>query len=49
MYNIYYNGEIIYSNIDYNTSMDILKRLAEEGNHSPEKIDMILIEDEKTL
>lgn len=49
MYNIYYNGELLHSDLTYEASMDILKQLAEEGSHDPQRLEMIKNDDGNTL
>jgi hypothetical protein len=41
MYNIYYNGELLHSNLNYEDSMDLLRQFAEEGTYDPQKIEML--------
>jgi len=45
MYNIYYIGELLHSNLTYEDSMNILRDLAETGEYDPQKIEMIKTED----
>ena len=46
MYDIYYLGEPIHTNLTYEESMNILRDLSEEnkesGKWNPEKIEMVL-------
>ena len=46
MYDIYYNGELLHTNLTYEESMNILRDLSEEnkesGKWNPEKIEMVL-------
>jgi|694.fasta_scaffold50756_2 hypothetical protein len=45
MYNIYYIGELLYSNLNYEDSMNILRDLAETKEYDPQRIEMIKTED----
>ena len=45
MYNIYYIGELLHSNLTYEDSMNILGDLAETGEYDSQRIEMIKTED----
>ena len=49
MYNIYYIGELLHSGLTYEESMDILRGLSETEEYDPQKIEMIDLENGKTL
>ena len=49
MYNIYYIGELLHSDLTYEESMDILRGLSETEEYDPQKIEMIDLENGKTL
>ena len=45
MYNIYYIGELLHSNLTYEDSMNILRDLAETREYDSQRIEMIKTED----
>ena len=45
MYNIYYIGEQLHTDLTYEEAMDVLRNLAETGEYDSQKIEMIKVED----
>jgi hypothetical protein len=44
MYNIYYIGELLHSDLTYEESLQVLQELADTGEYDPQKIEMISTE-----
>jgi hypothetical protein len=41
MYNIYYSGELLHSNLTYEQGLEILSNLSETHEYDPQLIEMI--------